>query len=232
MNGFFWGAGGLLVIILVAFFVVIPLWGTIDAALRPDSAWREADQNKLLWVALQIFLWGFGSIAYLIAIRPKLRDVEPSRPPKPPSTAALVILAASLALLVGGNTVGRLALRHTRGQELSLDRAVQYARTGRISEATFLEDEHIAVLTVHGERAPTPRYVALPDQALGPLLDAAAEHGVAVTIDQQRARAAARTVTSVVLPALIAMNALMLILAGARHVRRRPTGTFVPSAAR
>jgi uncharacterized membrane protein HdeD (DUF308 family) len=55
--------------------------GAINAAWYPDSAWRAADQNKIVWVALQLGgLAVFGvpgfvaAIAYFALVRPKLRS--------------------------------------------------------------------------------------------------------------------------------------------------------------
>lgn len=69
------GAPELLILVLVALFGVLPLWGIIDAAIRPDAAWAAAGQNKVVWVLVQIFLGVLGAIAYFVAIRPKLKAV-------------------------------------------------------------------------------------------------------------------------------------------------------------
>jgi hypothetical protein len=60
----------LIVIVLLGF--VIPLWGILDAAVRPDSQWTAASQNKVAWILLQVFLGVIGTGAYFLAIRPKL----------------------------------------------------------------------------------------------------------------------------------------------------------------
>jgi hypothetical protein len=60
-----------LLILLVLF--LLPVWGIIDAAIRPDSAWAAVGQSKLVWVVVQIFLWVIGSAVYFVAIRPKLK---------------------------------------------------------------------------------------------------------------------------------------------------------------
>jgi hypothetical protein len=49
-----------LLILLVLFLV----WGIIDAAVRPDSAWAAAGQSKLVWVVVQMFLWVVGSAVH------------------------------------------------------------------------------------------------------------------------------------------------------------------------
>lgn len=61
-------------------FVLIPLplfvwwlWCLIQALKVPDSAWAAADQNKLLYVVLMIFLGVIGTIAYAVVARPALR---------------------------------------------------------------------------------------------------------------------------------------------------------------
>lgn len=63
-------------IIILAF--LLPVWGIIDAALRPNSAWQAADQSKVLWIVLIIVLWFIGALVYLIAIRPKVKAAEGS----------------------------------------------------------------------------------------------------------------------------------------------------------
>jgi hypothetical protein len=62
--------------LLIILFVALPIWGVIDAALRPDSAWRTANQSKVVWVVLQIFLGFIGAIAYFLAVRPKVRRAQ------------------------------------------------------------------------------------------------------------------------------------------------------------
>lgn len=64
-------------------FIVIPVWGIVDAAKRPDYAWSAAGQNKVLWIALQAagaIFTGFGgvvmAVVYLVAIRPMVRAAE------------------------------------------------------------------------------------------------------------------------------------------------------------
>jgi len=39
----------------------------------PDSNWAAADQNKLLYVLLMIFLGVIGTIVYVVVARPALR---------------------------------------------------------------------------------------------------------------------------------------------------------------
>ncbi|MBV8461708.1 MAG: hypothetical protein JO368_00335, partial [Acidimicrobiales bacterium] len=35
----------------IVFFTAIPLWGAVDATLRPHAAWEEAGHNRTRWVA-------------------------------------------------------------------------------------------------------------------------------------------------------------------------------------
>jgi hypothetical protein len=46
-----------LVFLLVLGWLLVPLamaWGILDAAYHRDSVWREADQNKVVWVLVQL----------------------------------------------------------------------------------------------------------------------------------------------------------------------------------
>lgn len=66
------GGGEALIILIVLGVFALPIWGIIDAALLPDSAWQRAEQNKIVWILVQVFLWTLGAIVYFIAIRPKV----------------------------------------------------------------------------------------------------------------------------------------------------------------
>jgi hypothetical protein len=59
-------------LLIILFILVLPIWGIIDAAIRPDAVWAATGQNKIVWVLVQIFLWTLGAIIYFVAIRPKL----------------------------------------------------------------------------------------------------------------------------------------------------------------
>lgn len=59
--------------LIIVLFLLLPLWGIIDAAVRPNSAWQAADQSKLLWVVLMIVLGFIGTLVYFIAIRPNVK---------------------------------------------------------------------------------------------------------------------------------------------------------------
>ena len=69
---------GFLVVVTLA-LRILPIVGGIDAALKPDAAWQAADQNKVVWVLLQVVgalifaLVGFiAALVYFFAIRPKV----------------------------------------------------------------------------------------------------------------------------------------------------------------
>ena len=66
-------------LLFVLLFMVVPIIGIIDAALIPDSAWVNANQNKIVWIVVQIFLGIFGAVAYFVAIRPKLKAESVNR---------------------------------------------------------------------------------------------------------------------------------------------------------
>jgi hypothetical protein len=67
-------------------------WGIVDSAMRPESQWRAAGQNKALWVVMMTAgaflpppIGIIVAVAYLVAIRPKLIRAglaEPTSDPK------------------------------------------------------------------------------------------------------------------------------------------------------
>ncbi len=62
--------------------LLLAVWGTTDALVRPDSQWAEADQNKTAWVVGMLFgpiaLFPVGimvPLVYLFGIRSRLARV-------------------------------------------------------------------------------------------------------------------------------------------------------------
>jgi hypothetical protein len=66
------GAPELLIIFFLLGFIVLPIWGIVDAAVRPDALWAATGQSKILWIILQVVLGTLGAVIYFAAIRPKL----------------------------------------------------------------------------------------------------------------------------------------------------------------
>jgi hypothetical protein len=73
------GGGGLIILLFPISFG-LALWALIDAATRPESAFKSARQSKVLWIVLPIvgiFLFaivgGVLGVVYLFAIRPKVK---------------------------------------------------------------------------------------------------------------------------------------------------------------
>ncbi len=64
---------------IVGAVVFVMVWNLLSAALIPDSVWREADQNKAVWVFLQagaLVVLPIGwlvTLIYLVSVRPDLR---------------------------------------------------------------------------------------------------------------------------------------------------------------
>ena len=56
---------------------VLPVmaWGMLDAAYHRDSVWREADQNKVVWVLVQLIPL-VGTMAYYILVHRTLLEAE------------------------------------------------------------------------------------------------------------------------------------------------------------
>ena len=76
------GAPEILILLMLLVGFVLPIWGIVDAATKPDHLWTATGQNKVLWIVLQIVLGALGAIIYFAAIRPKL--VAPTPPPNYP----------------------------------------------------------------------------------------------------------------------------------------------------
>lgn len=66
------GGPELIILLVVMVLVVVPIWGVIDAAMRPDDVWAAAKQSKVVWILVQLFLGIIGAAIYFMAIRPKL----------------------------------------------------------------------------------------------------------------------------------------------------------------
>ncbi len=54
--------------------LVLLVWGALDAATTPGRVWEAADQDKIVWVLVILFLPLVGAIAYFVSVRPKLRS--------------------------------------------------------------------------------------------------------------------------------------------------------------
>jgi uncharacterized membrane protein len=66
------GAPEILILLILLAGFVFPIWGIIDAAVKPEPVWTATGQSKVLWIILQIVLGALGTIIYFVAIRPKL----------------------------------------------------------------------------------------------------------------------------------------------------------------
>ncbi len=53
--------------------VLLSAIGILDAAVKPESVWRAADQSKITWILVQVLVPFLGLVAYLFVVRPKLR---------------------------------------------------------------------------------------------------------------------------------------------------------------
>ena len=52
------------------------VWGLVDALQRPDADWEQAQQNKLVWILVMIFVGFVGTLIYLLVARPRLEEVK------------------------------------------------------------------------------------------------------------------------------------------------------------
>lgn len=77
----------MLIVLVLVGLALVPLWGLIDALLRPDWVWQRAHQSKRAWcagLAVSLFLTIAGAIVgifYLAAIRTDLAAVQRRTPP-------------------------------------------------------------------------------------------------------------------------------------------------------
>ncbi|MFP3901175.1 MAG: DUF2516 family protein [Acidimicrobiia bacterium] len=84
----------LLMLFIVGAMAVVPfvlvIWGTVDAANRPDWAWQQAGKNKVLWIVLMVLgllactpVGLVSAIVYLVGIRPQVQDQQHRQWPYP-----------------------------------------------------------------------------------------------------------------------------------------------------
>ncbi|MER7604347.1 hypothetical protein [Nocardioides sp. NPDC127503] len=66
--------GGIL--LLLVWFALTVWWLVmlVQALRTPDSVWAAADQSKILYVLLMIFLGWLGALLYVVIARPRLRS--------------------------------------------------------------------------------------------------------------------------------------------------------------
>ncbi|WP_406032084.1 hypothetical protein OG801_26835 [Nocardioides sp. NBC_00163] len=64
-------------IVLLLVWLALTVWWLVmlvQALRTPDSVWAAADQSKILYVLLIIFLGWLGALLYVIIARPRLRS--------------------------------------------------------------------------------------------------------------------------------------------------------------
>lgn len=55
---------------------VLWVWALVDSINRPDWVYQQASSSKVLWIVLVIILGSLGALIYLLAIRPRLVQVQ------------------------------------------------------------------------------------------------------------------------------------------------------------
>lgn len=62
------------IVLLLVWFALIVWWLVmlVQAIRTPDSVWAAADQSKILYVLLMIFLGWLGALLYVVIARPRL----------------------------------------------------------------------------------------------------------------------------------------------------------------
>ena len=71
----------LLFLALLVASVVLPLWMAVDAAVRPEAAYRATGQNKIVWVLVSLFTC---LVARWSTSPSSARSCAPPRAPRPP----------------------------------------------------------------------------------------------------------------------------------------------------
>jgi len=64
-------------IVLLLVWLALTVWWLVmlvQALRTPDSVWAAADQSKILYVLLMIFLGWLGALLYVVIARPRLRS--------------------------------------------------------------------------------------------------------------------------------------------------------------
>ena len=64
-----------LVGLFVFALVGLNIWAIVDVARQPDHAWKAIKQDRTLWLVLTLLAGLPCSIAYLVAVRPRLEAV-------------------------------------------------------------------------------------------------------------------------------------------------------------
>lgn len=84
------GAPELLIILISFAPLALVIWGVVDAASRPDRAWEQSGQNRVLWIVLMVaglfvcYLGAIAALVYLLAIRPQVARHQGGPPQVPP----------------------------------------------------------------------------------------------------------------------------------------------------
>lgn len=57
------------------FYVVIMVWGVVDAVRRPSYAWQRVGHHRIAWIMLQLLAPFIGTILYFSMVRWRLKEV-------------------------------------------------------------------------------------------------------------------------------------------------------------
>ena len=136
------------------------------------------------------------------------------------------LLLLGLVVLFGATAASLSYLQPTdQGTEITLTRLTDELEEGRVTSATFL-DEDARIVGIYrgfagdgsGERVDIEFYASYPssDSATGPLIRDLTEAGAIVTVDAQPTKATVRLIATVLLPLMILANLFALLFVGSR----------------
>ncbi len=136
------------------------------------------------------------------------------------------LLLAGLLVLFGATAASLQYLQPAdQGTELNLTELSKQIEAGRVTEATFLDEDARIVGTYRGfvgdgsgERVDIEFFAPYPssDSATGPLIRDLTEAGAVVTVDPQPTKGTVRLVATVLLPLMILANLFALLFVGSR----------------
>jgi H+/Cl- antiporter ClcA len=73
MNEILQGAGSVLLGFVLVGWLVLWIWTLMDSNKYSEEEWRAAGESKTTWLLLIVVFQFFGTLFYLLQVRPKLQ---------------------------------------------------------------------------------------------------------------------------------------------------------------
>lgn len=78
----------LVIIVFVFGSLGVWAWGLVDVLKHSEQEWRAIGQDRTTWMLVIMFAGVLGAAAYVLAVRPKWRQLALAGPPVQPMLAA------------------------------------------------------------------------------------------------------------------------------------------------